>query len=321
MNCSFIRIERVSELGKNGILKYITASGKAGTYILSCVNTFGCQVPVVGKKYEYAEQQRKDVTDDRYAFLSGPGVQHEQYSLEVIVPDLPYSKVRDSIGSCQASDQLANEADCGRWVERKLAIQQITCSDADTASACRSFRELVRASDPEIMYDLSHQDHVYACFLPRKDEFFEVLYSEPNWYGFQPPSPEEIKQGVPQNTLTITGGTRLTYYADGIVDENKSLWSYGNWIYFSLGAKTDLQSMRKSATSRQAQFKGQNIEIDDGHWTLTETYKNQAETETQRTVTVQLVTGRFKESFVFAKSGKEIGESSGRCLIVSSDYF
>jgi hypothetical protein len=320
LHCAFVRIDHVSKLGSGGNLKYITAFGKAGTYILSCVGT-ECPVPIEGKEYEYSDQPVKEPGYDHFAFLTGPNVNHEQYDLDVIVPELPLSEVRNLIGECQSSDQFADEADCGKWIARKLAIQRAACPDPEAAIACKSFQELVRANDPEVMNDLAHQDHVYACFLPGKDEFFEVRFSEPSWFGFRPPTAEQVKDGVSSDALTISGGSEFAYYKNGVWEENLSVHNIGNWLYFPLGDKTDLQSMRKNATSKRAQFKGKNIEIEDDRWTLTETYKNQADTETRHTVTVQLATGRFKENFVLTRTGKDVGESSGRCMIVPSDYF
>jgi hypothetical protein len=307
-------------LGSAGDLKYITAFGKAGTYILSCVGK-GCQVPIEGKEYEYSELQAEEAGGDRYAFLTGPHVNHEQYHLEVIVPELPLLEIRNLIGRCQNSDRFADEADCGKWITRKLAIQRAASPDPEAAIAFKSFQELVRENDPDVLNGLAHQDHVYACFLPGKDEFFEVTFSEPTWFSFAPPDAEQVKDGVPKSALTIIGGSEFAYYKNGIGDEDRSLHNIGNWIYFPLGDKTDPQSMRRNATSKRARFKGKNIEIEDGRWTLTETYKNLSGTETRHTVTVQLTTGRFEENFVLDETGKEVSEGSGRCLIVPSDYF
>jgi hypothetical protein len=320
LHCAFVRIVHVTSYGKNGDLKYIIASGKAGTYILSCL-TFECQVPVEGKEYEYSELAVTEPGDDRYAFLTGPAVQHGQYHLEVIVPELPTLDVRALIGQCQRADRFATEGDCGRWIFRKQAIEKAPCPDPGAASACKSFQELVRANDPDVMDDLAHQDHVYACFLPGKEDFFEVIFSEPTPFGFGAPSGDETKEGVPSNALTEPGGSEFAYYTNGVGDENKTLHNLGTWIYYPLGEKTDPQSLKRNASSKQAQFKGKNIEIDSDRWALTETYKNQAGTETQHTVTVQLATGRFREQFVLTASGRDTSDTSGRCLIVSSDYF
>ena len=319
-HCTFVRIDHVSKLGSEGILKYITAFGNAGTYILSCAWS-ECRVPIEGKEYEYSEEPVKEPGDDHFAFLTGPNVNHQQYDLDVIVPELPLSEVRNLIRLCQSSDGLANEADCGKWITRKLAIQRAVCPDPEAAIACKSFKELVRANDPEVMNDLAQRDHVYACFLSGKDEFFEVTFSEPNWFNFAPPSAEQVKSGVSSSALTTFGASEFAYYKNGVGEENMNLHNLGNWIYFPLGNKTDLQSQRRNATSKQAEFKGKNIAIEGDHWILTETYKNQADTETRHTVTVQLATGRFKENFVLTGTGKDVGESSGRCMIVPSDYF
>jgi hypothetical protein len=319
LHCAFLRVDAVS--GKD--LKYITASGKDGTYILSCLDyaSLPCQLPIQGQEYEYSEMPVTDQSDDRYAFLTGPHVNHEQYTLEVIVPELPLSEVRNLIEECQSSVRFADEADCGKWITRKLAIQRAACPDPEAVVACNSFKELVRANDPYVMDDLAHADHVYACFLPGKDEFFEAIFWEPSYMAFSRPDEDQVKEGVPSNALTAPDMSEFAYYKNGIGDENRSIGDTGNWIYSPLGGKTDYATLRKNATSKRAEFKGKTIEIEGDRWTLSQTYKNQAGTETTHTVTVQLATGRFKEDFVLTRTGQNMGENSGRCLIVPSKYF
>lgn len=318
-HCALVVADQVSSAGSRGELKYIIASGKAGTYILSCLAS-QCQVAIEGNKYEYSEQPGNDFADHRYAFLTGPGLNHQQYSLELFIPKLSAAEVRNLIATCQSSDQPADEAACGKWIRRKLAIQKTDCPDPSAATACNSFKELVRANDSNVMYDLAHSDHVYACFLPDKDEFFEVTFSDPANSGFARPSADQIKQGVPSNALTIAGRSDLHYYKDGVADEKMSLHDIGNWVYFPVGDKSGPQSMGQNATSNRAEFKGKNIEIEDDRWSLTETYKNQVGTDTTHTITLQLATGRFEQSFVLTELGGNGGEP-GRCIIAPSDYF
>lgn len=314
LHCALVVVDHVSPAGSNGELKYITASGKPGTYILSCPAS-QCQAPVEGNRYEYSEQPVTDFTDHRYAFLTGSGLSHQQYSLEVFIPQLSAADARNLIATCRSTDPSADEAACGRWIRRKLAIQKTACPDSSAATACNSFKELVRANDAGVMSDLAHSDHVYACFLPEKDEFFEVTFSDPASSGFAPPSAEQIKEGVPPNALTVSGSSRFAYYKYGVEDEKMSLHNFGNWIYFPHGDK-----LRENATSKRAEFKGRNIHIEDDRWTLTETYNNQAGTQTRHTVTLQLATGRFEQSFVLAQVGGD-GGVPGRCIIAPSDYF
>jgi hypothetical protein len=141
LHCAFVRIDHVSKLGSGGELKYIIAFGRGGTYILSCVGT-ECPVPIEGKEYEYSEPAMKEPGDDHYAFLTGPSLNHQQYDLDVIVPELPLSEARNLMRQCQSSEQFADEADCGKWITRKLAIQRTTCPDPEAALACKSFQEL-----------------------------------------------------------------------------------------------------------------------------------------------------------------------------------
>lgn len=318
LHCATVRIDHVTALGKD--LRYITASGTDRTYILSCL-AYQCQLPVRGHDYEYSEMPVSDPSDSRYVFLTGVQVKHEQYALEAIVPELPIAEVRRLIGQCQSTDQLATEADCGKWLARKVMTQHSGCPNTEASIACNSFLGLVEANDRDLMDDLAHQDHVYACFLPGKDEFFEVTFSEPTWFGFGPPSDTQVKDGVPSDALTAVGGSEFAYYKNGVGDEDMTVHNLGNWIFFPLGNKADPQWMRKNATSKQAHFKGKNIEIDGDRWILTETYKNRAGAETTHTVTVQLATGRFQQNFLLSGTGQELHESSGRCLIVPSDYF
>lgn len=321
MHCDFVQVDQVSKLGPDDArLKYITASGKAGTYILSCIGQ-DCQEPIEGKAYEYYDQPMDEFRTDRWAFLSGPNVNHQQYDLEVIVPELPFSEVRKLITECKSSDELANEVDCGKWIRRKLAIQRTACPDPAASSACNSFQELVRANDPYVMNDLAHQDHIYTCFLPAKDEFFEATFSEPTWFSFHPASAEQVKEGVPSHALVSFGGSEFAYYKGGVVDKNKSLHNIGKWIYYPFNGKIDQEWKQNVTPSKRAEFKSKNIEIEGDHWTLTDIYKNQANTETRHTVTVQLATGRFQENFALTGTGKDISENSGKCLIVPSDYY
>ncbi|HEX5236224.1 MAG TPA: hypothetical protein VFW25_12940 [Silvibacterium sp.] len=319
LHCALVVVDQVSSAGPKGELKYITASGKTATYILSCLAS-QCQAPIEGSKYEYSEQPENDAAGDRYAFLTGSGLNHEQYSLEVIIPQQSAPEVQKLIAACRSSDQSADEVACGKWVRRKLAIQKMACPDSSAATACNSFKELVRASDAKVMYDLTHSDHVYACFVPDKDEFFEVAFSEPASSGFAPPSAEQINEGVPPNALAIGGASRFAYYKDGVEDEKMSLHDIGNWIYFARGDKRDPQSTQQNATTKRAEFKGKNIGIEGDRWTLSVTYRNQADSETTHTVTLQLATGRFEQSFALAGTGDGDGEP-GRFIIAPSDYF
>jgi hypothetical protein len=322
LRCDSVLIDHVSRPGgPKTPLIYITATGKMGVSILSCI--YECKVPLEGKVYAYSEQKPEERSfGEQYIFLTGPNENHEQYQLEVVVPELTLSTVKGLMRKCQASDRFVSEPECAKWIRRKLSLEKTPCPDVESTKACKSFEELLQADDPDLMSDLAQQDHIYACFLPDEDVFFEVNFSEPSWFNFAKPSDEQIKDGISPNALTVLGGSEIAYYTNGIWDENKSLHIIGNWIYYRLGEKTDdFKSMRMNATSKRAQFKGQEIEIDNDRWALSETYKNRANTQTRHSLTLQPSTGRFKETYEVTGNGGDLRESNGRCLIVPTDTF
>jgi hypothetical protein len=310
-HCDVLRIDHISGTG----IKYITASGRAGTYILSCIEGNDCSIPIEGKDY------KTEFDDNGNADLDGPHVSHGGYSLEVTVPELSVSEVRSGIEKCQRSDQFANEGDCGRWLRRKLALLKAPCPEHEATTACESLHELIKGNDQDVMNDLAHQDHVYSCFLPGKDEFFQMTFSEPTPWSFKPPSAKQIGAGMPREALTTWGGSEFAYYKNGIGEGSMSLHNLGHWVYLPLGAKTDPASMRKNATSKQARFAGENIKIEGGRWTVTETYKNDQDTEMTYTVILELATGRFRDDLVLTRTGNKVAEHAGRCLIAPSTYF
>lgn len=225
----------------------------------------------------------------------------------------PPTATQNLIDQCQRSGQFA-AADCARWAMRNQEFQQSACPDKRAATACRSFRELLRDSDPGLMNDFARQDHIYICFIPGADEFFKVTYSEPLTTAFTVPAPEQIKQGVPPTALTAPGESDFSYFTNGVRDSDGSLHNLGNWIYLP-PVQADPETMRRNADFREAHFKGKNIAITNDEWRLAESYQNDTDNTIKHTVTVQLATGRFRQEFALASSGKVQVESDGRCLI------
>jgi hypothetical protein len=229
------------------------------------------------------------------------------------------------IDQCRQAGQL-NPAECARWAARAQPIEQSPCPDKRAATACRSFQELMHDGDSALMNDFAHQDHVYVCFLPgdvshtTKDEFFKVTFSDPAPASFAAPLPAQLKAGVPATALAAPGESDFAYFRAGVRDSDSSFHNLGNWIY-SPDVQTDLATMRRNADFHLAHFKGPNIEITNDEWKLTETYRNDADTMTKHTVTVQLATGRFRQEFALADSGQIQAETDGRCLIAPPAVF
>lgn len=218
------------------------------------------------------------------------------------------------IDQCQRTGQFPTAADCARWATRKQAIEQSACPDKRATTACRSFRELLHDNDAGMMNDFAHQDHVYVCFMPGIDEFFKVTYFGPSSTGFISPTPGQIKAGVPPNALAVAGESDFDYFSKGVRDTDASFHNQGNWIYLP-PVQANPDTLRQNLNSRDAYFKGKNIEIAGDEWKLTESYRNDTNALIKHTVTVQLATGRFRQEYAVADSGSVQTQNDGRCLI------
>ena len=56
------------------------------------------------------------------------------------------------------------------------------------------------------MDDLATKDHVFACFLPSKDEFFEITFTEPSAGRWNRPSSQDKQRGISEDALVAFGG-------------------------------------------------------------------------------------------------------------------
>ncbi|HTX75505.1 MAG TPA: hypothetical protein VMD29_04795 [Terracidiphilus sp.] len=217
------------------------------------------------------------------------------------------------LDQCVRGGQLT-AADCSKWVSRSQALTSAPCPDSRGATACRSFRELLRSDDTALMNDLARQDHVYVCFLPNVDEFFKVTYSDPSRFAFASPSPDEQKDGVPSDALIARGGSAFVYYRSGVEDSNSGVSDTGNWIYVAANT-ADPDTMRANLNVHDARFESKHITISADEWKLTETYTSESGSQLRHTVALQLATGRFRQEFALRDSGQVQGASNGRCLI------
>jgi hypothetical protein len=216
--------------------------------------------------------------------------------------------------ACLGSPATAQDSSLA--AQRKLALAQSPCPEKTATKACRSFQELLRDDDTGIMADLARQDHVYVCFLPSIDEFFKVSYSEPPSSAFAKASPAQVKQGMPPSAWIAPGATEFDYFRSGVRDSESSVHDSGNWI--EIPPLPSDPRTPQSPEIRQARFQGKSIVISSDEWKLTETYPNDTGARTRHTVTLQLATGRFRQEFALADSGKIQAQNSGRCLIAPS---
>jgi hypothetical protein len=205
------------------------------------------------------------------------------------------------------------------WLRRQIAIAKAPCPEPGASTACHSFKELVAAGDAELMDDLATKDHVYACFLPATDEFFEITFSEPTVGGWENPNSEDKQKGISESYLVAFGGTQFVSYKNGLVDPDRTFQEIARWVYLPLGHKNDMSYLAKYATSDTSKFQGEKIQIELGRFDFSEEFKNRRGTQTTHTVSVQLATGRFTEKYATPDSGILLDSVSGRCLIVPNE--
>jgi hypothetical protein len=199
---------------------------------------------------------------------------------------------------CKAGGSGLSDSQCALWVSRKEFVRKEDCADHDASIACRSFQELIKADDADLMLDLARQDHVYACFRPQEDVFLEIYFSDPN------DGPWQKDLRTPAASSYRSGTANLRYYKSGIAAEGISFHDSGRW------------TRGLNASSKDAVFRGDNIRIEASRFEASQMYKNESKLDIHHTIVLQLSTGRFTEKFEEQPSGEAVDEYSGRCFVL-----
>jgi len=317
-NCDRVRIESVVPWGTDAVgVRSLIASSSKGVYVLSCDEVFDACDANVGSIYEYFEksgQKRKE------SYLEGPKNVRYKCKLDVFIPHASAGETMKDIRACEATEgEFAGEIECAKWVRRRLLALGASCPESEAQAACRSFQELVAARDPDVMDDFALRDHVYACFLPREDEFFELGFNDPRPHGWHRPDTYEQASGYSSNSFLFTTASTLNYFKDGVWDKSRMYRDVGRWIYYPMDSSADPDALGVFAAGNAAEYKGNNIQIDGANLSFTDRYKNKVGTETEHSIDVQLSTGRFTERYEVIGSGETADRTSGRCLIISEN--
>ena len=327
-NCDNVRVDDVSLHKLNASVSKksvgsITVTGGKGLYVLSCSWPFveHCVAPAIGKQYRYSESSSNENGSHRLVHLAGPGTLASEYELEAFVPQVSSQDVLSLLRACETKNRFIGPEDCALWLRRQFALRNIPCPEPEATTGCQSFQELVAAGDPEIMDDLATRDHVYVCFLPRNDEFFEITFSEPGFLSWSHPDQEENQKGIPDDYLLAPGLAQLIYFKDGLVDAQRTFQEEEHWVFAPIGHQNDMSYLEKYANSDTSRFEGRNIHIELGRFDLSEEFKNMRNTQTTQTISVQLATGRFTEKYEASDSGILNDSVSGRCMIAPNDKY
>lgn len=225
------------------------------------------------------------------------------------------------MANCKTKERWVKSEGCDAWAAKKAKVNATECPDK-SETACRSFKEMVAAEDEDFMSDLASRN-VYVCFRPGEDVFFEASFSEPDelaWMGtteWRQSQTEEKRSFLPGNYVQF-GSAGLTYYTAGVGDEYNSIQGSGHWVYKSFGPTAKPEELKNLATSRNSLFQAKNaeqdFEVQRTRFEASEKYQNQAGIDIEHIVTVQLATGRFRETFQEQQSGRKMSSYSGRCI-------
>ena len=222
----------------------------------------------------------------------------------------------EEIRECKAAHKRNNDSsyysdeDCLRQLEREKKVHTMSCPDSNAKLACRSFQELVAAKDKDLLTEFAHEPQVNICFRPNEDVFFDLWFVEPDTAAF-PLAWQENAKAVLEPRFTMYGQAQFLYYKNGVWDEDHCLAVSGKWSSF------DKKTIYRFDGSHKGETGKYEFTIVDSRFIVSESFKNEAGSETTHTFTLQRSTGRFTETYQWESLGKpQRKEYSGRCLVL-----
>ena len=177
----------------------------------------------------------------------------------------------------------------------KNASPIVTCSDATTQKACRSFKQLVDAHDADILDRISAPP-LYVCFRPDEDSFLMISFREPRKYLWK-----QAKDSTDETQLAFL---RVDEYRDGVSRSFKT--ADGVWRRYRADTQPFMEIDMKDG------FKGT---VSENELVISYPFKNQEGGMTQHSLSLRRSTGRFMESFTIVPSTNSFATASGSCLI------
>ena len=335
--CLYVHVDRVSlydrdiTLGRTvvvnkGSIDFITVSNSTDTYFLSCnPSKRSCVSPITNAEYELVTESSPKLEfikslkgfyeKDKPAYLISDGGTLGPYFVKAHISMAANDEFRQLIKECRLKDDRASDIDCGKWISKRRYALLAACPETAAQKSCNSFKELLRNNDADLMDDLATKDHVYGCFLPNVDTFFEVYFAEPDG-TWEKPDPDQHESGLSSTAFYVFGGAGVIYYKDGVGVPDMSYHNTGKWKYEPPDSHADSYTVENAATSENAAFEASNIHIENTRFVFLDSYKNRTGTNTAHTITLQRATGRFTDAYEVTPSAKPIDITSGRCLVL-----
>jgi len=176
----------------------------------------------------------------------------------------------------------------------------ITCSEADAAKACASFKQLVEAHDKDILSEISTKP-AFVCFRPKEDAFVIFRVEQPI------PSAPWIKDkdGKGENHVVLSSAF-FSEYRNGVLYALR--FGLQNWHRVDESSEPTYEY-----EATRGEWKGLKISIDGTEITVEYPFTNANSTTTEYSLTIRRSTGRFTETFASEKRPLTVG--TGTCLI------
>jgi hypothetical protein len=182
-----------------------------------------------------------------------------------------------------------------------IKLPTVNCSDAETAKACSSFKQLLDAQDKDILKNLYFPSS-YVCFRPKDDAFLIFHIGAPGpklWKKW-----EKVDVGPVE---TQSGFPALTEFREGVFYHEAI--GMGDWTRYNNLDTLPTFTLRPNGGNTD----GMAIVIGETEISVTYPFKNRNDETTQYELTIRRSTGRFSETF--AVNEKRIVIHSGTCLI------
>ena len=181
---------------------------------------------------------------------------------------------------------------------------QITCTDKASEVACKTFKAMLDAKDPDIVSDIKSENFTYICPRTGADDFFVVTLERPKdslWW----PSDISRMDGLQEQEAT----SKFVIYANGVFENGMFAW--GKWTKGSPKMKNET-SFYIAKPSRTYTL---DVRANESEISLESEYPNASGTQTVNTQTIRRSTGRFRETWKIKDAKENLQVGQGQCFM------
>src|ERR1700678_995512 len=192
--------------------------------------------------------------------------------------------------------------------------EQFKCPEGAYSLACDSYQELVKAGDSSVA------DVSLACFRESEEDFFVIHV------GFVPSFPESwwrINRWYDYELnpkATFRGSVDISTFKSGIEDSarNPHILSSGTWFTMGGGLIYNGHEWNLRPKAGGGPAPASDLEVTSDQITFSKHYTSRTEKSVNYSLTIQLSTKWFNESFDVAHDAKLSFDATGRCVEVKA---